>query len=777
MADIMDYLKQIKEAVFGKEVRQAIHDGIQQCYYDGKAGSIDLEGRQIAEAAIETEKTARQKEIAAERARIDRIVNQTNITGIQRMLLVSGETQISNKEEMWGFVWNASGTSDLESIKTKHPFVIDVYLREAGSSNVGISMDTRYRYSIDTSSSTDLTVNVTFTNNKVAAEDATEKTYNVEACVILGYDCDIPEENNEIADLRIDVDGNTHESAGSAVRAQIRNIQDSTMQLDETLTDSTKAAPADKVGELKKQIENQGTEISETVQQAKTEIQAEGTKQVENVQAAAEEITGKVEQIQQNASDVAEIMNHCISNLAFATNESLDRNNITIISSDGKNIINGTPNANISLTINEFVASKDAILKLSGFDSEHSTSIIYLTDKTTGEYSSNCYGGTEIDVNVVSGHTYTVGIYIPGYTIWNNYLLDAKLYCEKKSDAIEMFPICLTSNNTNIYLHDVNDALANTKYRISSRVIPQNMPPKMPNPLNCYIETLTTDAGNIQYIKDFDTDRVLWKRLETGIWESIEHHITVGLGYGNWDFDKLYDALLFAYSNDNTTIDVYDGTYDLIVEMGEDLDSQSIGILIGKNTTINFSPHAYVTCNYTGDDPNIKGIFSPFYCGMGDYEINNMKLSASNVRYCVHDEKSDGGDKYSHVYSNCKMYLDNRDNTEGYPQCIGGGLGKNGHIEIIGCAFKSETVSESGEKAEVSYHNSSASGAKSEVIVKDNYFENGTFRISYYGESAEKTYAYVSNNSVKYEPYVTQESASYDLQNVVLRAWNNEIHT
>lgn len=50
MATIQDYLEQIKNAIYGKDVRQAIHDGIEQCYKDGKAGSIDLIARQqIAE--------------------------------------------------------------------------------------------------------------------------------------------------------------------------------------------------------------------------------------------------------------------------------------------------------------------------------------------------------------------------------------------------------------------------------------------------------------------------------------------------------------------------------------------------------------------------------------------------------------------------------------------------------------------------------------------------------------------------------------------------------
>ena len=43
---ITDILQQIISARYGKDVRQAIHDGIQQCYNDGKAGVIDLEARQ-----------------------------------------------------------------------------------------------------------------------------------------------------------------------------------------------------------------------------------------------------------------------------------------------------------------------------------------------------------------------------------------------------------------------------------------------------------------------------------------------------------------------------------------------------------------------------------------------------------------------------------------------------------------------------------------------------------------------------------------------------------
>lgn len=46
---IVDNLKLIVNAQKGKDVRQAIHDGIQQCYSDGKSGVIDLEARMLLE--------------------------------------------------------------------------------------------------------------------------------------------------------------------------------------------------------------------------------------------------------------------------------------------------------------------------------------------------------------------------------------------------------------------------------------------------------------------------------------------------------------------------------------------------------------------------------------------------------------------------------------------------------------------------------------------------------------------------------------------------------
>lgn len=50
MADIATCLNKILSAIYGKDVRQAIHDAIHCCYEDGKSGATDLVAREAIEA-------------------------------------------------------------------------------------------------------------------------------------------------------------------------------------------------------------------------------------------------------------------------------------------------------------------------------------------------------------------------------------------------------------------------------------------------------------------------------------------------------------------------------------------------------------------------------------------------------------------------------------------------------------------------------------------------------------------------------------------------------
>lgn len=52
MSTIEQNLNDILNARYGKDVRQAIHDGIEACYEDGKAGAVDLIARQRIDEAL-----------------------------------------------------------------------------------------------------------------------------------------------------------------------------------------------------------------------------------------------------------------------------------------------------------------------------------------------------------------------------------------------------------------------------------------------------------------------------------------------------------------------------------------------------------------------------------------------------------------------------------------------------------------------------------------------------------------------------------------------------
>ena len=53
MSDIQTLLGLIKTAIYGRDVRQAIHDAIRKCYDDGKAGATDLTARELAKLNAE----------------------------------------------------------------------------------------------------------------------------------------------------------------------------------------------------------------------------------------------------------------------------------------------------------------------------------------------------------------------------------------------------------------------------------------------------------------------------------------------------------------------------------------------------------------------------------------------------------------------------------------------------------------------------------------------------------------------------------------------------
>ena len=124
------------------------------------------------------------------------------------------------------------------------------------------------------------------------------------------------------------------------------------------------------------------------------------------------------------------------------------------------------------------------------------------------------------------------------------------------------------------------------------------------------------------------------------------------------------------------------------------------------------------------------------------------------------------------------MYHDNTESIVGiqyYPQCIGGGLGQYGYIDIEGCKFKSKR-GETQRTTLVSYHNNAESNSQSNINVRDCYFADyGTFRVTRYGTSAAVSEAIICNCSCGMTPYIEHEGGSSGPENMSLLAYMNEI--
>ena len=264
--------------------------------------------------------------------------------------------------------------------------------------------------------------------------------------------------------------------------------------------------------------------------------------------------------------------------------------------------------------------------------------------------------------------------------------------------------------------------------------------------------------------------------------ENSPKTITVG---ANGDYTKFSDAVKYSNTHKNTTIYVEGGVYDLITELGSEyFDSidgtfGEEGLQLGENVHIIFASNAKVVCHYTGDNDNVMKCFSPFSMMLNStgFTLENLNIECSRVRYCVHDENLSNATPYRNIYKNCRMVIDNSDNTAwNARQCIGGGLGKAGEIVIENCYFESV-----GKYATdiVSYHNGSGSNPfRSNISITGCYFANEDgVRCSHYGNQTDKSLMIVSNCSLGRAPRVIFETSDYSTKNFELLAWNNVIRS
>ena len=246
---------------------------------------------------------------------------------------------------------------------------------------------------------------------------------------------------------------------------------------------------------------------------------------------------------------------------------------------------------------------------------------------------------------------------------------------------------------------------------------------------------------------------------------------------GSGDFTRLIDAIEEAEKTMYRKVYVGAGEWDIISELGTDyiesVSSTKRGIYLKNGIHLIFSSRAVVKCIYTGTNASTIEWLSAFNAGPYGFTLENCTIITKNVRYCVHDERDSDEEQYTNVYKNCFM---THERIGGYAQCIGGGLGLDGHVIISGCKFTCVDGDETTKA--VSYHNSGdgywegtpAKGAQSIVEIEGSYF-SGTVGILTFGNSTKDTQFLVHGNSLGSELIVPLE----DNPVIKVTEWNNTV--
>lgn len=256
--------------------------------------------------------------------------------------------------------------------------------------------------------------------------------------------------------------------------------------------------------------------------------------------------------------------------------------------------------------------------------------------------------------------------------------------------------------------------------------------------------------------------------------------LTVHVGAGQ-TYTTLRAGIAAAILVANSTVIVHPGVYDLTSEFATEIqvESGTAGITLANNVHVKFLSGAYVKAIFNTSDTWISTNFEPFRGS--NFVLDGLNIEASNCRYCVHDEQGGADVQYHNVYLNCVMKMTSNASSGATfiaPQCIGGGLGKYGYIEIVGGHYSSYCDDASIEKPPISYHNGYSAGCDSKIFIRDVYLANdGFFRFGYYGSSTIISRIMVSGCSMGAQIMKRPENGTAQIDNFEVVEWNNTIRS
>ena len=357
-------------------------------------------------------------------------------------------------------------------------------------------------------------------------------------------------------------------------------------------------------------------------------------------------------------------------------------------------------------------------------------------------------------------------------------------------------PNAVIKSNQTIYtkagLPDFNDAPNNSLITvlIAASTAPADLPANYPvghvikgvgqlityisSDSNIKIQTYRNAVQGLTYTRQY----TVGNGWQTWYQPNVKKRYTC-LKNGSGDFDNLVKAVQTVCEEMDAELFIGPGTWDICSEFGSTYmdnvssDSSTWGLILKNRVHLVGSSDSVITAKYTGSHADTTEYFSAFNAGEYGFTMENLNIETDNIRYSVHDDRGTGGyEGYVNRYIDCTMK-----HTNGmYSDCIGGGLGRNGLIEIINCYFEGDET----DTRLVYYHGNNYGGqtdAQCKLIVKGNYFAGlGTFGLTKYGDSTKVSTAYVSDNSVGSALFVN--SGSYAPQdNMRMIEWNNVLRS